>query len=723
MADLLPESGSANLLAAIQAAADTGNAQFLEFDLLSPGGVKRIHAEATSDPEREGEFLVVAREYSAPETLNAADAAARFAVSAASTGDTDAVFQELARVLAGLLSYDRLAIVTVDFERNEQHVIFSTDPSQEPVVPLSGTAVEVVARTGEPLVVPAAIPSVIVVPLRWSGETVAYMGVHSRAWESYGDHDLSTVIGLAPPVGAALAASQNRRYSSHISDEYDALRSISAVAATAGDRITMLEVAADRIYRLGRFSGVTVEAVPTAGYVASGPNSVASRGDDPQAHANDDGPGDPVWTIGAASEPLGSIRVRPSDTGPIVDADRRFVSECARRLADGIERLRAREEIERLKADLDCGREIDRVMTGVFDLDALTAAAANEMIRLAGPDSLSILIDRENSKEVRLGPGRGADRGGHGSVAAEPIVIPMLGPEGSIGRITASWSNDEGARIGVRRLEAMASRLAERVRALQLVEGAANGSRDARCLAEIEAAIEHCLEPRLALEEATSVLSNRFEGARVSVALFGEDRTTLSHLAVSGFHVPAWSGGVSRSAVGGVEEATLLAAGPISSSRATPDAVVALWPAEAPSVGAGTRSLVSVALPTGGAIPATLTVRSPDPNGFSDDDIDLLRRSAALITGPATRLATQATKTESGSDWLALAKIGQICQSGTGAEIPYARLTAELASLIKFDHVEIAALEGAGPLVRRIFLAGAQIPALSSDSASLRSVR
>ena len=175
LADLLPESASGDLVAAIRAAADTGNAQFLEFDLLSEDGIRRIHAEAASDPEHQGEFVVTAREYSpsgGPQLADRARAEEQFVAMAADLSDLGEVFQNFSTVLANHLTYDRLNIVTVSQERDEQYILFSTDADQEPVVPLSGTAVEIVSRINESLVVPAAIPSVIVVPLRTSGDMI-----------------------------------------------------------------------------------------------------------------------------------------------------------------------------------------------------------------------------------------------------------------------------------------------------------------------------------------------------------------------------------------------------------------------------------------------------------------------------------------------------------------------------------------------------------------------
>ena len=727
LADLLPESASIDLVAAIRAAADTGNAQFLEFDLLSAEGVRRIHAEATPDPERQGEFVVIAREYSSPETLDMGGAVERFAASAAAADDLGAMFQELAGVLAGLLTYDRLAIVRVDRERDEQYVIFSTDPDQEAIIPLSGTAIEVVSRTGEPLVVPAAIPSVIVVPLRWSGETIAYMGVHSKAWESYGDHDLRAVAGLGPSVASALAADRHRKYMSRLSAEDDALHSISAIAAAAGDLSTILEVTADRIHRLGRFSGVRVEAAATTAYAISGPEAIAIRGDapPPQADRTHDKPGDPSWIIGATAEPMGTISVRPSGVGAIDENDRRLLSESALRLAQGIGRIGADREIDRLKVDLDCTREIDRVTAGLSDLDTLIAVAADKIMRLADPESLVISVNRLDSEQVRLELRLTAvtDDYAHPSPEKSPedsreetAAIPLLGPDGAIGRISATWRSNEDARTGVRRMEAMTPRLAERVHSLLLLERSAIATRDARCLAEIEAAIERSAEPGLALEEASSVLCDRFGGARVAVALLDDNGTTLSELTVSGFPVPGWAAGVTRPAEGSLEEAALLATGPVSSSRATPDALVARWPAEASAVGAGIRSFASVALPSGGAISACLSARSPDDAGLSDNDLDLLRRAATLITGPTLRLATEAVNDGSSSELTALARIGQISQSGQGAEIPYARLTAELACMVKFDQVEIATLTPDGKAGRRVYLGGKPVPGWEPDS-------
>ncbi len=205
LADLLPQSATSDLVAAIRAAADTGNTQFLEFDLLSEDGIRRIHAEAASDPEHQGEFVVTAREYSptrsqeSRESKERSRAEERFAAAAAETSDPDAVFQAFADVLAERLAYDRLSVVTVEHDLDEQHVLFSTDADQDAVIPLSGTAIEIVSRINEPLVVPTAIPSVIVAPLRASGEVVAYVGLHANAWESFSDRDLSIVVDLCPP--------------------------------------------------------------------------------------------------------------------------------------------------------------------------------------------------------------------------------------------------------------------------------------------------------------------------------------------------------------------------------------------------------------------------------------------------------------------------------------------------------------------------------------------
>ena len=731
LVDLLPESATDDLLSAIRAAAETGNPQFLEFDLLSPEGVRRIHAEAISDPDHQGEILVTAREYSSREPLNQADMVAGFIATVAETDDLDTVFRELADVLASLLIYDRLAIVTVDHERDEQHVIFSTDPDQEAVIPLSGTAIEVVSRTGESLVVPNAIPSVIVVPLRWSGETIAYMGVHSRARESYGDHDLHTVAALGPPVAAALATDRYREHTSRASGEDDALHSISAVAVAAGDLITMLEVTADRIHRLDRFSGVQVEAAATTAYASSGPEVAAIRGDAPtrRTRGATGGSGDHEWAIGSAAEPVGAISVRPRGAGAIDEMDRRFLSECARRLSRGVERIRADREIDRLKVDLDCTRELDRVMAGLSDLDALAAVAADEVMRLAGPDSLVIRVNHMNSEQVRLELHRRAGPNGYMHTSPErsggesrtnspeeTAAIPLLGPDGAIGRISGSWRRNDDARTGIRRMEAMAPRLAERVHSLLLLERSAIASRNARCLAEIEAAIERCAEPLLALEEVTSVLCDRFGGARVAVALIEDNGTALSELAVSGFPVAGWAVNVSRPAGGSIEEAALRASGPISSSRTTPDALVARWPGEAIAVGAGTRSLASVALPLGGVVSACLSVRSPGGEGISDEDVDLLRRAATLITGPVLRLATNASNVESGTEREAMARIGQICQSSQGVDIPYARLIAELASMVRFDQVEIATLMPDGETGLRVFLGGTPVPGWNDNS-------
>jgi signal transduction histidine kinase len=736
LADLLPQSATSDLIAAIRAAADTGNAQFLEFDLLSEDGVRRIHAEAASDPDHQGEFVVTAREYSpthSPESQvseERSQAAERFAAMAAETSDPGAVFQAFAGVLAERLPYDRLSVVTVDHDRDEQRVIFSTDADQDAVIPLSGTAIEIVSRINEPLAVPAAIPSVIVTPLRASGEVVAYLSLHANAWESFSDHDLGIVVDLCPPLAAALGADQHRKSAARTMAEQSALESISAITATAGDLRTMLEVTVDRVHRSGRFAFVRAEAATTAKYAISGPEIMAARGEAPPASAEaapevvveSYTPG--KWTIGATSEPLGLISVQPVDVGGIDQTDDRFLAECARRLAQGIARLRSEQELERLRLEIDSSREIERVTAGLSDLDALVEMAAEEIKRFAGPVSLVVRVNLPGVEQVRLEhrvnvssqqtPQGDADPFGESSA-----VVPLLSPAGIIGEVSASWRNAEDTRAGLRRLEAMTPRLAERIHALLLMESSAALSRDSTSLAELEAAIEHCADPGLALEEATSVLSDRLGGARVSISRLVDGNEALSELSVSGLKIDGWSAGASRPLAGSLEESAALASGPISSSGASPDALVASWPAEAMAVGAGIRSLASVVLPTGAEVSAWLSARSPRTPDFSDGDIELLRRAAALIAGPVLRLCSESASTTDsapGSDWETMARIGHLSQSSPGLEVSYSRLAAELASVVEFDQIEVAILGPAPEIGRRVYLGGKPVPGWEQGS-------
>jgi signal transduction histidine kinase len=741
LTDLLPESATADIVDAIRAAADTGNPQFLEIDLLSEDGVRRIYAEAVSDPDHQGEFVVTAREYSTTgsnespksrEPVVRSRATESFAAAMAQTNDLEAVFREFSTVLASQLSYSRLSIMTVDHDRDEQHVLFSTDPDQDLVIQLSGTAVEIVSRMNEPLVVPAAIPSVIVVPLQSSGEVVAYLGIHSDARKSFSDLDLSIVTGYCPPVAAALAADRHRKIEERRAAEQDALRSISAITSEAGDLYTMLEVAADRLQRTGRFTCVRLDATTYARYETARPEVTATRGVAPPASQR---PGDAfvddtaeplaleTLVIGSADEAVGEISVKPIDATGLDQSDHDFLSECARRLSHGIARLRSDHELERLTMELDASREIERVTAGLSDLNTLVEMAAVELSRISKSESLTIRINRPDTEEIRHEYHIG-DPSKH--TADSPAVIPLLGPAGTIGEVSVSWTDAAETQTGLRRLEAMTPRLAERIHALLLAEASESSARDAGCLAEIEAAIERSGDPELALEESISILSNRLDGARISIAILEKGEDMLSELSVGGYPIDCWSAGSNRSVRGSLEGSAALATGPISSSNASPDALVARWPGEAMAVGAGIRSLASAELPTGDSVSAWLSVRSPHGSGFTDEDIDLLRRAAILIAGPVLRHRSEAHKPaehEIGTEWATLTRIAHISQSTSGAEIPFARLAVELATVTEFDQIEIATVGSTrvirgedGVVGRRIYLGGKPVPGWDLES-------
>lgn len=734
LSDLLPESATVDLMAAIRAAADTGNAQFLEFDLLSDDGIRRIHAEAAPDPDHQGEFVVTSREYSGSDTseliMQSRDVD-RFAAYSAEARDLEAVFSEFARVLAVHLTFDQMNIVTVDPERDEQQILFTTDHDLDAAILLSGTAVQVVSRTNEPLVVPTAIPSVIVVPLRSSGTTLAYISVHSKAWESFNDDNLEVVTAFCPSVASAIAADGHRKTSSRSTLEQGTLQAISAISAVAGDLRTMLEVTADRIHRTKRFTFVQIKAFATGVYAASSSDISAVRGLDslsveefPDLEVDR---GSRSWSkvIGAISEPLGDISVHPVQATGFDQEDEDFLSECARRLAHGIQRLETEERLRRLQSELDASREIERATAGLSDLGALVEVAAEEIVRLAEPASLVIRVNHPGATELRhehqvtdeLSPN--GMPSGHlvgDSIGLPAASVPLISPAGVVGDIQASWNSGEEARTGLRRLEAMTPRFAERVNALLLMERAESGSRDTACLAEIEAAIQRCTEPALALEATVSVLSDRLNGARVSVAALEPDRDSFLELAVAGFPIQEWNVGKARPLHGSLEETLVLSTGSVSSSGNAPDALVARWPSEAIAVGAGVRSLASAVIPTGDDASAWLSARSPQDPGFSDGDVGLLARVATLIAGPVLRRRPVNTGTAPGSDMEILARIGHISQGSTGVEIPYARLTAELASVTRFDQIEVAELTASGDAARRVYLSGKPVPGWEANS-------
>jgi GAF domain-containing protein len=730
LSDILPESATIDLMAAIRAAADTGNAQFLEFDLLSEDGLRRIHAEAAPDPEHQGEFVVTSREYSDSddsELIRQARDVDLFAAFCAEARERESVFTEFARVLAVHLTYDQLNIVTVDTDRDQQHVLFSTEDDLDAVVPLSGTAVQVVSRTNERLVVPTAIPSVIVVPLRSSGETLAYVSVHSKAWESFDDDELEVVSAFCPSVAAAMAADTYRKFSSRSVLEQSTLQAISAVSAAAGDLDTMLQVVADRIHRNDRFAYVRIEAFVTEFTAGAGSNILATRGVDSVSTGDvpdfveDRTPRSWSKVIGAGSEPLGNFCVDAAQTVELDHEDQEFLSECARRLAHGIERIKTEDALERLRTEIDASREIERATAGLSDLVALVEIASEEIVRLAEPAFLKIRVTQPGSNESRhehkiadpLSPG-GPQTGD--SVGLSTASVSLISPAGVVGDIQAAWNSSEEARTGLRRLEAMTPRLAERINALLLMEQAASDSRDNACLAEIESAILRCTDPALALEEATSILSDRLQGARISISALEPDGSAFSEISVSGFPIPGWADGSPRQLQGSLEETLVLGTGPVTSAGSTPDALVARWPSEAQAIGAGVQSLVSAAIPTGDTVSAWLSARSPQITGFGEGDVNLLGRAATLMAGAVLRHGPISSATTSGSEMEILARIGHISQSAGGVEVPYARFSAELAGLVEFGQIEIAELGPSRDVAWRVYLSGKPVPGWEAGS-------
>lgn len=760
LADLLPEQTASRLIAAINAAARTGRVQILEFDVLAEDGPRRIHAEASVDPAADDRFLLLSREVAPPadgwpDAAGPATVAAALAAASQAEADPKAVYRQLAAGLPGLVPFDSLTVTTVHPARDCQYVEFSTAVEQGAALPLEGSVVEVVLRTGVGLKVPGGqtggptaaagrqAAAVIVVPLRWAEEIAGFLAVQAPPGVEYSDADLTAVEAVTAPVAATLASHLVRAGRDRERAAEAIIDAVSAVARTAGDVATVAEVAVDQLHRFPGFARVLLELTDAGD---TGPAVSAARGLAPPASVSN--PASLALPIGPPRATRGSLVAHTADPRGFDDCACRLLERVAQRIDGALHRIASLSESASAARELRALSAISAALAEATDTGTLLQAAADAIQELARPDRLCVTLvepDRASLRRVvvrgtaipdagegsRIAlparamrpeivraspPGTGPpddviEPGADGAGLQAHMQAPLLARGRLLGAITLHASDaDAYSQPDLDRMQRIAAQIAPGIAHLQLarVVEAHTGERD--CLRALEVALTDARELESVVSATHEAIRERVPATRVSIATFDRERETITEAAISGAKVPGWTAGAPRPTAGTPEHAAVTGPDPVVSGHESPDALIAAFPGEAPALAAGLRWVAALPLIAAGEAFGCLTLRGAEAHALPDHDASFLRRVAALLAGHAAAAELREARDRQRIAQAGLDDIGRLGSDPPDPPELYSFFAERLCRLIPFDHLEVTLLGEDPDILIREFQVGVAVP-------------
>ena len=246
---------------------------------------------------------------------------------------------------------------------------------------------------------------------------------------------------------------------------------------------------------------------------------------------------------------------------------------------------------------------------------------------------------------------------------------------------------------GKRRLFALARDVTEQERAQEVTERLAQEN---AVLAEIGRVISSSLNidevyPRFAEEVRKLIPSDR-----IAISLVDFEHDLLKNQYIVGTEVPGRRAGVIMPLGGTITSETIGTQSTVLVQGDDLDHFASRFPDSVPVYEAGMRSFLSVPLISGDEVIGVISIRSHQPNAYTQRDVKLAERIGNQIAGAIANslLYSELKQTEEANDNLAqenavLAEIGRVISSSLDIDEVYPRFAEEVGKLLPFDRIVI----------------------------------
>ncbi|MCI0439954.1 MAG: GAF domain-containing protein, partial [Chloroflexi bacterium] len=256
-------------------------------------------------------------------------------------------------------------------------------------------------------------------------------------------------------------------------------------------------------------------------------------------------------------------------------------------------------------------------------------------------------------------------------------------------------------------------RVEERTAALQQANGALQREAEEReALVEIGRIISSSLDINDVYERFAEQVRRLIPFDRMTLNLADISSNTIINAYVAGADIPERRSGFVMPMDGTFMGHIATSGASIFVNASEPDGSDALerFPGLEPNVRLGMRSFIGAPLRSKGEVIAVLSMRSAQPNAYSQRHLALAERIAVQIAGAVVNSQLHKTLQREAAEREALAEIGRIITSSLDISEVYERFTEQARRLIPFDRIALNLVDLESSTHTNAFVVGADVP-------------